>query len=710
MASFGGAREKCWVCSKSIYPADPQYMFNGKVHRGCAKCSDCGTSLNPANMFSCKDDKGNPTIVCATHNQVRLRNPTTLRAPTVSAPVSIMTEAMRKALEKPSPSPSSKTKKVSDAVADIDAKGVAIADAKKAAEHPMQHLVTDLKEGDEGDKLRTFWEISNMAKDEEQVKTLADPKLGLLQTMAKIILEDDGESRSAAVGVLWNLSVAPENRMNIIQPQIGLLAALTSVLNCGQVDTINRALGVIHNVTLTAEAQEVVGKHTPLLAALVNILHGSDAIGSDRAAGALWNLATCSSNRPLMMAVPDLVSSLSGLLLAPPIKNGKTEDGEGSSTDISSKALIVIYYLTLCTENRASMGMVEGLLPTLVACLKEGDAETNVKVCGIFVNLSSTTENKTLLAAESLGLIDELVHRLSPDCPTDLRSKACGCLWNLSVAGGNRSVMSFPQHGLIPALVVLLQCQHAEGAVEDSVLETATKCCVIAQNLAGDKTCHENLLVPCPDSEVGLVGALVRTVLWTTGDARLKAFGAMVNLSLSDVAQAALGKEEGTFEALMSVLGDTTAGDNRARACGVMQNLSVNADNRKEIVATEGLLNLLVSLMVAGDEVNAEGKKLCMGALSLCLNLSVAPENKAVLGATTGLAPALTAIIDHGNTDEQVKACSLVWSLAAAAENREAFSEHTDLIVALTAAAARGGDIRVKATGALSNLAPGVKL
>jgi len=29
MAAFGGVREKCWVCNKSIYANDPQWLFNG---------------------------------------------------------------------------------------------------------------------------------------------------------------------------------------------------------------------------------------------------------------------------------------------------------------------------------------------------------------------------------------------------------------------------------------------------------------------------------------------------------------------------------------------------------------------------------------------------------------------------------------------------------------------------------------------------------
>ena len=126
---FGGNRELCWVCAKSIYPNDPQWNFNGKLHKHCAKCNDCSCTLSIATMHSNKDSEGKAIIVCATHNASRGK---AYRSnPAVSNCASIMSEAMEKALAQPSPR---KGANVKATAADIDASSqVPAAPASEAA-------------------------------------------------------------------------------------------------------------------------------------------------------------------------------------------------------------------------------------------------------------------------------------------------------------------------------------------------------------------------------------------------------------------------------------------------------------------------------------------------------------------------------------------------------------------------------------------------
>jgi len=640
-------------------------------------------------MIQSKDDDGKAILVCATHNKIRLLRPKPVKAPAVIAGTSIMSEKMRRALEAPV-SPAHKTLKVSDAKATIDANGQKAKEAAAAAaaareatagkehavrekepapepiptpataapaaaappaapaeeapaapaadephkrresNHSMAHLVDNLEDGDENTQLRTFWEIANIAKDEQGLHELADPKLGLLAMMAKIIREDTGESRSAAIGVLWNLSVAPENRMTIIDPEIGLLAALTNVLHLishytvDETECVHRTLGVLHNITLSADAQEGVGAYLPIYDALTKALRSHDAITTDRAAGILWNLATCAANRSTMVAHNGLMVAVSHVLNAPVVTNAADET---VNTDVGSKALIVIYYCTLAAEARAAMGSIEGMLSALLQHFKEGTGEARLKVMSVYAHLSSTAENKALLADTDLGLLPELVLALKdPASDSELRSKVCGCLWNLSVASANRTILADAELGLVSVLVDLLNaCTYVadskDNEMEAQKEEIATRCCIIIQNLAGERACHGSLLaLPAGQSSGGLIGALVRTVLQSKGDARLKAFGAVVNLSLTDAAQVVLGNEPQMFTALKSILQDEAAGEHRARACGVLQNLSINIENRLLIALESGLLELLVTLLREWPS----GQKLIMSVLGLLLNLSVA--------------------------------------------------------------------------------------
>ena len=53
---------KCKVCSKSVYPMDPQINLDGiKFHKPCAKCSDCGCQITVSNFT--KNESGDQTVL-----------------------------------------------------------------------------------------------------------------------------------------------------------------------------------------------------------------------------------------------------------------------------------------------------------------------------------------------------------------------------------------------------------------------------------------------------------------------------------------------------------------------------------------------------------------------------------------------------------------------------------------------------------------------
>ena len=66
-SSGSSASSKCPVCSKSVYPADPQVTLDGaKYHKGCAKCNDCGCQITLSNFTKVGD-----MLLCRTHNLAR---------------------------------------------------------------------------------------------------------------------------------------------------------------------------------------------------------------------------------------------------------------------------------------------------------------------------------------------------------------------------------------------------------------------------------------------------------------------------------------------------------------------------------------------------------------------------------------------------------------------------------------------------------------
>jgi hypothetical protein len=58
---------KCKVCSKSIYPNDPQINLDGtKFHKPCAKCGDCGCQITISN-FTKNESPDQTVLLCKIH-------------------------------------------------------------------------------------------------------------------------------------------------------------------------------------------------------------------------------------------------------------------------------------------------------------------------------------------------------------------------------------------------------------------------------------------------------------------------------------------------------------------------------------------------------------------------------------------------------------------------------------------------------------------
>lgn len=58
---------KCSVCSKSVYPMDPQINLDGlRFHKPCAKCADCSCQITISNFTKGEQD-GQLILLCKTH-------------------------------------------------------------------------------------------------------------------------------------------------------------------------------------------------------------------------------------------------------------------------------------------------------------------------------------------------------------------------------------------------------------------------------------------------------------------------------------------------------------------------------------------------------------------------------------------------------------------------------------------------------------------
>ncbi len=700
------------MCGKGVYFSDPKINLGGNIHKACCKCSDCGLKLTSHDAIVTKHG-GKKVIVCPTHNKSRLQThgQPAPKATVVDAP-DLMTPEMKAALASapagggegarpppPPPPPGGNAGGAPPPTADGSSTLEKVAKIKSnTADKPLEELVEDLNTKEGVDQLRAIAYITDKTQSQDQRLHLAKEEIGLLQSLAHVISNENKDCRIGAIGIVWKLSIEEANRLEIVKPGVGIVEALVFVLeNDDRVEAKAKALGAMHNITLATEAQKYIGAYPSMVRSFVSLMTHEHIDVKDRSVGVLWNVATLPDNRKMMADTPDLLPAVGNLLLV---------DDSGDA-DIPGKALVVLYYLTLPQECRVAVGAAEGVLPALVYYLKSSSItdEGKIKLTSMLINLSSAAENKIPLGAPSLGLVPELLGILHSTTLIDLKNKICGCLWNLSVAPENRKYMASAPLGILDALSGILASSVNDEPPEDemeakSMEETATKSCVIIQNLAGETANHELMI----DPKFDLMRTLASVILYKTGDIRLKAFGAIVNLSLSQDTQGAIGGAEGAFAALMSILMDESVGDFRARAAGVLQNLAVDTNNRVLMGADSSLMLIPTTV----SYLRFQPKGLLAPSLGILLNMSVSQENKGLIGREDALIPALTKIIATESASVKVKALSLVWSLSSDKPTRDIMKGTPELIEALSAASKEEGDVAKKALGALGNLAPGL--
>lgn len=58
---------RCKICSKAIYPMDPQINLDGsKFHKTCAKCGECGCQITLSN-FTKNESNDQTMLLCKIH-------------------------------------------------------------------------------------------------------------------------------------------------------------------------------------------------------------------------------------------------------------------------------------------------------------------------------------------------------------------------------------------------------------------------------------------------------------------------------------------------------------------------------------------------------------------------------------------------------------------------------------------------------------------
>ena len=121
----------------------------------------------------------------------------------------------------------------------------------------------------------------------------------------------------------------------------------------------------------------------------------------------------------------------------------------------------------------------------------------------------------------------------------------------------------------------------------------------------------------------------------------------------------------------------------------------MDAGNRVKMGGEEDLK--LITTVI--DIICSPEHGLLASCLGLLLNLSVANENKSLIGESDKLVGAVVKIISKEQPALKVKALSLIWSLSSDKVSRTLLKANTELIDALSVCASEEGEVATKALG-----------
>lgn len=152
--------------------------------------------------------------------------------------------------------------------------------------------------------------LLNLLAYQENLIPLACSGLTLIETLVRLVRQDEGKVQLLALGALMNLSHAAANRQYMASPGLGLMQALVSVLTVGEitgsVDLKSRALGTLVNLSLEPSNRHYMSSPSiGLVLSLTTCALAMNNVIRTQCLGILKNLS-CAPENHAFMAAPAL--------------------------------------------------------------------------------------------------------------------------------------------------------------------------------------------------------------------------------------------------------------------------------------------------------------------------------------------------------------------------------------------------------------------
>ncbi|MCO5586538.1 hypothetical protein L7F22_040479 [Adiantum nelumboides] len=214
------------------------------------------------------------------------------------------------------------------------------------------------KEGVRELRLLAKWEADNR---------VAIAKSGAIPLLVKLLYSCDEKIQENAVTTLLNLSICDINKLAIIQASRALDAFVHALTSGHTMETKENTAALLFSLMVCEEHRPIIGQKAGIVAGLLDLLKTGSHRAQKDALKALFHIAICAENRPLLVAngaisvlLCMLSNSKSGLLedvLAVLAQGARCSESAGlflKASAISSLADILDTGSSRAQENAAS--------------------------------------------------------------------------------------------------------------------------------------------------------------------------------------------------------------------------------------------------------------------------------------------------------------------------------------------------------------------
>lgn len=250
----------------------------------------------------------------------------------------------------------------------------------------VEALVKQMSQGGIVERREAVRQIRGLTNEGHEAK-LCIAEAAAIPLVVKCLTCGDPQTEEHAFGALLNLSVDDDWKVGLIAE--GALEKIVQALEEGSMETRVLAAVLLTSLAIVDVNKATIGSSPDAIPALVKLLVYGNLRGKKDATTALYNLCRYHANKARAVAA-GIVPALLALL-----KEGRSDTAE--------RALVVLDLLSTCAEGRAAIGQ-ETAMASLVEQLRTGTNQSKENAAAVLAIICQNSPQATRLVSHAGAL------------------------------------------------------------------------------------------------------------------------------------------------------------------------------------------------------------------------------------------------------------------------------------------------------------------